>query len=120
VRALPVVMLMVLQSLARLPRGTLEAGQLDGAGPWSILLRIIIPQRAAALAAAWLAGFAIAAGDLAWSILVLRPGVDTLQRRLFGDIHAGADDRVAAVCLAISILYGVCAAAILFLQRGRR
>jgi iron(III) transport system permease protein len=113
IRALPIVMLLVLDSLAHFPRSTLEAAKLDGAGTWSILLRIVIPQRASALAAAWLAGFAIAAGDLAWSILVLRPGVDTLQRRLFGDIHAGADDRVAAICLAISLLYAAGAACIL-------
>jgi iron(III) transport system permease protein len=120
VRALPIVMLMVLELLSRFPTGTLEAAKLDGAGTWSILIRIVIPQRAKALMAAWLAGFAIAAGDLAWSILVLRPGVDTLQRRLFGDIHAGADDRVAAICLATGILYGAGAAAILWLQRARR
>jgi ABC-type spermidine/putrescine transport system permease subunit II len=119
VRAFPIVMLVVLQSLADFPRSTIEAAQLDGAGRWSILLRIIAPQRLAAFAAAWLAGFAIAAGDLAWSILVLRPGVDTLQRRLFGDIHAGADDRVAAICLAISMLYAIGAVVALRLARSR-
>ena len=117
VRALPIVLLMVLAVVSHFPRAPLEAAQLDGAGKWSILARIVIPQRLAALAAAWIAGFAIAAGDLAWSILVLRPGVDTLQRRLFGDIHAGADDRVAAICLAVSVLYGICAGAILALRR---
>lgn len=120
VRGLPIVLLLVLALVSHFPRAPLEAAQLDGAGRWSILARIVIPQRASALTAAWLAGFAIAAGDLAWSILVLRPGVDTLQRRLFGDIHAGADDRVAAICLAISVLYGIGAAAILRLGRTRR
>jgi ABC-type spermidine/putrescine transport system permease subunit II len=99
--------LTVWYTLDRFPRSVLESAQLDGAGPWTALVWIVLPQRMAAMTAIWLAGLAITTGDLAWSILVLRPGIDTLQRRLFGDIHAGADDRVAGACLAVSILFGL-------------
>jgi iron(III) transport system permease protein len=107
IRAAPVVLLTVWQAIERFPTGPIEAAQLDGAGRWTILIRIVLPQRKGALLAAWLAGMAIAAGDLAWSNFVLPAGYDTLQRRMFGDIHTGADDRVAGVCLAVSALYAV-------------
>ncbi|HZL89422.1 MAG TPA: ABC transporter permease subunit [Pirellulaceae bacterium] len=117
IRAAPIVLLTICQAVERFPTAPIEAAQLDGAGRWTILLRVVLPLRKAALVAAWLAGFAIAAGDLAWSNFVMCPGVDTLQRRMFGDIHAGADDRVAAVCLAVSALYF--AAALLLLAACR-
>lgn len=117
VRAAPIVVLVVMHSLERFPRSVLEAAQLDGASPWSTLCRVILPQRWMAVLTAWTVGLAIAAGDLAWSILVLRPGSDTLQRRLFADIHAGADDRVAGTCLAMSALYAAGAAVILVAAR---
>lgn len=120
VRSAPVVFLTVWYVLDRFSRSALEAAQLDGAGPWRTLVKIVLPQRAGALAAVWLAGFAIATGDLAWSILVLRPGIDTLQRRLFGDIHSGADDRVAGACLAISMLFGLVVGGALLLVRYQR
>ena len=120
IRAAPVVFLTVWYILDRFSRSALEAAQLDGAGPWRTLMKIVLPQRAGALAAVWLVGFAIATGDLAWSILVLRPGIDTLQRRLFGDIHSGADDRVAGACLAVSLLFGLVVGGALLLIRYQR
>ena len=118
IRAAPIVLLAVWQAIDRFPAGPLEAAQLDGAGPWTILFRIVLPQRKASLLAAWLAGFAIAAGDLAWSEIVVPPGLDTLQRRMFGDIHKGADDYVAGVCLAVSVLYAAATALALLAYRA--
>jgi iron(III) transport system permease protein len=118
IRAAPIVLLAIWQAVDRFPASPIEAAQLDGAGRWTILLRIVLPQRKAALLAAWLAGFAIAAGDLAWSNFVMCPGVDTLQRRMFGDIHTGADDRVAGVCLAVSALYAAATALVLLTYRA--
>ena len=117
IRASPLVLLLVWHATARFPKAPVESAQLDGAGMGDILLRIIVPSRRWALASAWLAGLAIATGDLAWSILVLRPGVETLARRIFGDIHTGADDRVAAAGLAISLAYAVASIAVLWLAR---
>jgi iron(III) transport system permease protein len=114
-RALPIVLLATWYAIGRFPRAPLEAAQLDGAGPWTILAWVILPQRAAALAACWLIAFAVASGDLAWSIQVLRPGVDTLPRRLFDFIHAGADDQVSAICLALCVLYAAGSVAAMWL-----
>ncbi len=39
------------------------------------------------------------AGDLSASFATLPPGLDTLPRRLLGDLHSGAGGNVAAACL---------------------
>ncbi|MDP1561421.1 MAG: hypothetical protein Q8M16_08500 [Pirellulaceae bacterium] len=41
----------------------------------------------------------IGAGDLSASFATLPPGLDTLPRRLLGDLHSGASGNVAAACL---------------------
>lgn len=40
---LPTGLLVLRQFLLRVPRGILEAARLDGAGPWTILTRIVLP-----------------------------------------------------------------------------
>jgi len=99
IRSLPIAVLIVWPALASIPRRTLEAAALDGLGRWSQLLRIAIPQRRSALTAGWLLSAAVAFGDLSHSLLVIPPGMDTIQRRLFGLVHAGVDEQVAALSL---------------------
>jgi iron(III) transport system permease protein len=75
-------------------------------------VRIALPQRLPAVAVAWLVGLAVASGDLAASILVVPPGMETLSRRVFGLIHYGIEDQVAGICLAQVLVFGIIAAAI--------
>ncbi|MDX1946494.1 MAG: ABC transporter permease subunit [Pirellulaceae bacterium] len=110
VRAFPLTMLLAWHSLATVSDEVLAAAALDGAGSWQTLWRIALPQRRAALAGAWIAGLAVAAGDLAWSLLVLPPGLDTIQRRVFGLVHSGVEEQVASICLVSLLAYGVLAA----------
>ena len=98
-RAFPVTVLVVWPSLASIPRRTLEAAELEGLGRWGQLLHIAAPQRRRALAVAWLLAAAVAFGDLSHSLLVIPPGMDTIQRRIFGLVHAGVDEQVAAASL---------------------
>jgi iron(III) transport system permease protein len=110
-RALPWAILIIWLAFRSIPAETLESAELDGAGPMARFLRIGAPQRPAAFALAWLLSLVISTGDLAASILVIPPGIDTLPVRIFGLIHAGVDDQVAAICLTI-ILAVLAAAAI--------
>jgi iron(III) transport system permease protein len=120
VKGLPVMILILWGAFASIPDQILEAARLDGADWREIFCRIILPLRAPTMAAAWLAGFAVGLGDLAWSILVIPPGPETLQRRIFGWIHAGVDDQVAGATLVTLLIYGVLAAAIQGLLRTPR
>ncbi|QDU98375.1 ABC transporter permease [Lignipirellula cremea] len=103
-RGAPFAFLLCWQGMRTLAPHTLEAAAADGASSlrqfWSIGLR----HAGAAIAAAWLAAATVASGDLAATILVSPPGVDPLSRRIFGLIHAGVDDQVAAASLAAWLL----------------
>jgi iron(III) transport system permease protein len=52
-----------------------------------------------------LAAFSISIGELAATILVLPPGVNTLPITIFGLIHYGVDDQVAGICLVLVGLF---------------
>jgi len=119
IRALPIAIVLVWHSLATLSDDELDAAALDGAGRLRKLWLIALPQRWPALSGAWLAAFAIAAADLAWSHLVVPPGIATIQQRVFGLIHYGADEQVAGICLVVVIAYAVLSALIVGLARSR-
>ena len=101
IRTLPLATLCCWYVLRSVADDALDCAACEGAGPWSRFWLVAWPQRRAGLAATWLAAFALAAGDLAGSILVTPPGVTTVPIRVFGLIHAGVDDQVAGLCLVI-------------------
>jgi iron(III) transport system permease protein len=101
VRILPIAILLCWYALRTVPDDVLDSAACHGAGPWSKFWLIAAPQRVAAIAAAWLAAFVIASGDLACSILVVPPGVTTVPIRVFNLIHYGVDHQVAGVCLTM-------------------
>ncbi len=99
IRCLPLTTFILWFALRSVPRDCLDSATLDGAGPLTRLFRVALPQRWPAVAVAWLVAFAIAVGDLATSILVVPPGIETLARRIWGLIHAAVEDYVAGACL---------------------
>ena len=83
---------------------------LEWNGPryWRQLTSIALPQLAPTLVAAWLVGVIIALGDLAASILTVPPGVTTVAIRIFGLMHYGVEDQLAAICLVqIGVMTGL-------------
>lgn len=120
VHALPLTTLIAWNSFRTLDRDVLAAAAIDGASPLRVFWRIALPQRWQALVAAWLAAFAIATGDLAWSQLVRPAGMDLIQRRVFGLVHSGVEEQVAAISLVNIIAYAAIAGVILWLLRPRR
>jgi iron(III) transport system permease protein len=117
IHALPLATLIAWHSFRTLSGDVLAAAALDGASPWRVFWRIALPQRWPAMVAAWLAAFAIAAGDLAWGQLVRPAGMDLIQRRVFGLMHSGVEEQVAAISLVNVIAYAVLAGLILWLLR---
>jgi iron(III) transport system permease protein len=113
VRTLPIVTLILWPALASVPQVMLDTAAMDGTGWWGRLLRIAVPQRWPAIAAAWLIAFAVAIGELAATILVMPPqrGATALSIQVFQLLHYGVDDRVAAICLvmvfAIAAITGI-------------
>ncbi len=114
-RSLPAAAIILWYALRSVPEPVLEAAALDGAGSAGRLVRIALPLQWPAVAIAWVVALAVALGDLAASILVVPPGVETLSIHVFGLLHAGVEDRVAAVCLAQIAHFGLLAGVVLWL-----
>jgi iron(III) transport system permease protein len=121
IRALPLAALILWPALSTVPQVMLDTAATEGSGWWGQLLRIALPQRWPAVVAAWLVGFAIAIGELAATVLVIRPqprGATTISVRIFQMLHYGVDDHAAAISLlmvlGIATLTGLAA---LLLQR---
>ncbi len=109
IRSLPPAILIMWHALRTVPAEVLEAAIVDGAGPVRQFFRIVLPSRWPAVALAWIVAMAVAMGDLAATILVVPPGVTTLSIRIFGLLHAGVEDQVAAICLALLALFAATA-----------
>jgi iron(III) transport system permease protein len=100
-RSLPWTVLILWFALRSIPLELIETAAVDGAGPIARLLRVGLPLRLGAAALAGLVAVAVSLADLAATILVLPPGVDTLSIRIFQLIHSANDDQVAGICLAL-------------------
>lgn len=99
VRFLPVASLLMAAGFASVPRNQLEAARVDGAGWLRTLGLVALPQTLAMTAATLVVCFALSAGELAATVLVMPPGPPTLAVRLFSLLHYGVEDRVAAMSL---------------------
>ncbi len=117
VRAFPIAMLISWFSFRTISADLIESASTEGAGAVRRWLQIGVPQRRLALVVAWLAAMAVATGDLSASILVTPPGVSTIPVRVFGLLHAGVDDQVAGLCLAMVGEFVILAATTIVLMR---
>ncbi len=115
IRALPLTIILLWHSFATLSDDVLAAAALDGLSPLRVFAKIALPQRWRAVLAAWIIAFAVAAGDLAWCHLVTPPGLDLLQRRVFGLVHSGVEEQVAAISIVVILAYAAIAGLALWL-----
>lgn len=91
--------LMLERAWRSLDPDVLAAVELEGASRWQVFQRIALPQRWGTVLAVSVITFALAAGDLAASLLTLPPGFFTISQRMFGLVHSGVDDQVAGLGL---------------------
>lgn len=118
IKALPIAILLLWYAFRSVSDELLESASTEGSGRIGRLFRIGLPSRWRSVAVAWLAAFAVAAGDLAASILVIPPGVTTIPVRVFGLLHSGVDDQVAGICLTTVWGFAGIGAAVLWLMRA--
>jgi iron(III) transport system permease protein len=104
IRALPLVTFLLWTQMVSVPQDLLDNAASEGAGNWSQLARVVLPMRWAGVLAATCVAFVLAIGELAATVLVVPPGVSTLSIRIFGLLHYGAEDQVAALCLVLWLL----------------
>jgi iron(III) transport system permease protein len=116
VRTLPLAILVLWHSFRALGSDQIEVARTDGADTWRLLTHIAVPQVLPALAAVWIGAFALAAGDLAASILVNPPGITTVANEVFLLIHAGVHNEEAGLCLTQVTLFGALALMVFWLM----
>ncbi len=121
-RALPLTTLLLWSQFASVSQDVLDSATSDGAGWWRQLVCVVLPLRWPAVVAAGGMAMIVAMGDLAATLLVAPPGVTTLSMRIFGLLHYGAEDRVAALCLAVALVVSAVVIVILLIAMpaGRR
>jgi iron(III) transport system permease protein len=110
IRALPLATLILWPALASVPQVMLDTAATEGSSWWGQLLRIALPQRWPAVAAAWLISLAVAVGELAATVLVMPPeagGATTISVQIFQMLHYGVDDRAAAISLVMVVGIGM-------------
>ena len=105
-RTLPLATLLVWSQLASIADEILDSAASEGANWSSQLLRIALPLRAKGILATFCLALIVAVGELAATLLVVPPGVSTLAIRIFGLLHYGAEDQVAAISLALGLATG--------------
>ena len=102
-RALPLAVLILAVQLASVPQDVLDSAKSEGAGWWRQLSSVALPNCWPSVAAAGCLAMIVSLGDLAATLLVVPPGVSPLSVRIFGLLHYGAEDRVSALCLMLTI-----------------
>ncbi len=110
-RVLPLSILLCWIAFGSLNRETIESAELDGAGAAARWWRIGVGQRRSAVGLVWVVAWILACGELSATILTTPPGLETIPIRVFGLIHAGVSNQVAAVCL--TVIAGFCVLATL-------
>lgn len=98
-RYLPLAVVLFAFFYRRLPPERTEQMALDGAGAFTRWFHGGVLVSKGAFAAALAGAFALAWGELSAVHLATPPGIETVTQRIFGLLHAGADDQVAALCL---------------------
>ena len=98
-RTLPYAILILWPFLRSFPQDYLDAAALDGIGPWSQVVRVVLPLSGRALLAAWAVAFAIGLGELPATNLATPPGVQPMSVLIWGLLHTGVESHLAGVAL---------------------
>jgi iron(III) transport system permease protein len=98
-RTLPYSLLIIWPFLRSFPQDFLDAGALDGVGPWGVFFRVVLPLSRRPLVAAWAISFAIGLGELPATNLACPPGTQPMSVLVWGLLHTGVESHLAGVAL---------------------
>ena len=95
----PVGALVVWFVFRKIPQDALDSSRVDGAGWMTRLFQFGIIGNGFALAGCWLITFAFCFGELSASQIVRPAGIDTVPRKMLGDLHAGVNELTAGITI---------------------
>ena len=110
------VLLWLCQS--RISAQQIEASQVDGADILAAGRRILMPQMIQPVLGSFILAGILGYNELSASFVSMPAGIDTMPRRLLGQMHAGVNDQTAALSLVNLMATTIVGLAIWFLIRG--
>ncbi len=85
-------------------RDVVDAARVSGASGWPLFRRIVWPQIASQVAAAWYVTYLLCLWDVETLVLIYPPGGETLALRIFNLLHYGHNAQVNAMCVTLLAL----------------
>lgn len=85
-------------------RDVIDAARVSGASGWPLFRRIVWPQIASQVAAAWYVTYLLCLWDVETLVLIYPPGGETLALRIFNLLHYGHNAQVNAMCVTLLAL----------------
>ena len=98
----PIGALVVWFVFRQIPQDALDSANLEGAGPVNRFIQFGIIANIAALVGCWLISFAFCFGELSASQIVRPAGIDTVPRKMLGDLHAGVNEMTAGITIVMA------------------
>ena len=83
----------------KVPEDSLESANIDGAGWLARFSRFGLLENRTALIGCWFVTFALSFGELSASQVVRPAGMDTVPRKMLGDLHAGVNEMTAGITI---------------------
>lgn len=87
-----------------IPEDALESARVEGAGTWTRYLLFGVRANWLPLLGSWLITFACCFGELSASQIVRPAGMDTVPRKMLGDLHAGVNELTAGITIVTVLL----------------
>lgn len=92
----------------KIPEDALESVRVEGAGKLTSYLSLGIRANWLPLLGCWLITFACCFGELSASQIVRPAGIDTVPRKMLGDLHAGVNELTAGITIVtVLVIVGV-------------
>lgn len=103
-RFMPVAALILYAQLRRIDPLLIDAARILRPGAVRLWIQVYVPLLMRAGIAAMLLVFALSLGELTASLLTVPPGEATITMRVYGYMHYGASEKVAALCLVMPLM----------------
>ncbi|MDG1510864.1 MAG: hypothetical protein P8R31_04160 [Mariniblastus sp.] len=95
----------------KIPEDALESAHVEGAGKFTQYLSLGLKANWLPLVGCWMITFACCFGELSASQIVRPAGMDTVPRKMLGDLHAGVNELTAGITIVtVLVIVGISAA----------
>ena len=108
-RTLPYALLILWPAVHTIPEELLEAAEIEGLTPSTLIRRVALPMTSNPLIAAWLIAFALALGELPATNIVTPPGLMPLTGVIWSMLHTGVESRLAGIVLIMLAVVSIAA-----------